>query len=99
MSLLSEAFQALKNAMTGEAVVELETPANNGLMTVLVRVKKKGSGEPYVVLARGRAFDGSEGEGNSNISISFSKSDWEQFAAVVGAVQDYLTQHSGKSKE
>lgn len=97
MNLLSEAFKALKSALGGDAVAELEAPANNGLATVLLSVKKKGSGAHYVVLANGRRFDGAEGE--QKFSVTFSESDWEQFTAIAVAVQDYLTQHRPRKEE
>ena len=94
MKFLSGAFRALKDRMTADTVLELEAPANNGLNSVLLTVKKKGSGEHYVVLARGR----DDGEGGG-WGVAFTKDDWEQFSALADAIQDYLAQHSLKSKK
>lgn len=43
-------FKALKRVMSGTIVKQIDVPANEGMTTVSVRLKRDGSGQKYVVI-------------------------------------------------
>jgi hypothetical protein len=78
-------FRSLKLAMTGEIVQKIDAPANDGLTTMSLRLKReRSSGKHYVVLA---------GLSPAHKQyFSFEKGEFESFAQAVETMKNVLAQ-------
>jgi hypothetical protein len=82
---LFAAFKTLKNVMSGEVVAEINTPANLGMTTMSLRLKRNTkSDEYYVVLAE-------LSSGNYQY-VSFTGDEFDQFFEAVSSTRKALLQ-------